>query len=190
MNAKSPLGSPLLCTRLSSPYTGLFVVKLYTAQAHTDTSCALCFLWPLTWVERQEREVLYSRAKECVYDRCRAFFCHPKHVHSPLSLWFFATAWAGYGSLGPCPAQCWPTSTLLQLCFKQKQHLVQNGLPEIKHTPLQTWEHHYMRILWSTSLNCKSNQAPFYKPAEKHADCSMYAPKKQQNYKHKFKCVT
>lgn len=126
MNASLLLRSPLLYNRLSSLYPGVFVVKLSATHTHTHRE-QLChwFYRPLTLVTRREREVLNKRAKECEYDRCRAFFCHLKHAHFPPSLRLFGTHGWSVGR---------PTCTLSQLCFQQK-HLVQWRLPGKKHVP-------------------------------------------------------
>lgn len=76
-----------------SLYAGLFVVKLVAGRAH----CAVpSFYRPPSLARRQEREVSNKSAKECVCDRCWAFFCHLKHAHCvPCPMWLFWTCGQG-----------------------------------------------------------------------------------------------
>lgn len=123
MNARLPLRSPLPHNRLSSLHAGLFVVKLNARHTHTNvhTQGQLClwFYWHPTLVTGQEREVLNKRAKECVCVTGGLFFCHLKHVHSPLSLWLFWTHGWSVGALltlpsddphTPCPSSVWTSN--------------------------------------------------------------------------------
>lgn len=58
-------------SRGCSLYTGVFVVKLVAGRAHC---AAPSFHRPPSPARRQEREVSNKSAKECVCDRCWAFF--------------------------------------------------------------------------------------------------------------------